>query len=64
MMENRIFSSLKQLNDSGSFLCHIDEYEYENLQQLFQKMNFPYLGTVIWDKKNPMMGGARTSFTT
>jgi adenine-specific DNA-methyltransferase len=57
MMENRIFSSLKQLNENGSLLCHIDEYEYENLHQLFQRMNFPYLGTVIWDKKNPMMGG-------
>lgn len=57
MMENRMFSSLKQLNENGSLLCHIDEYEYENLHQLFQRMKFPYLGTVIWDKKNPMMGG-------
>jgi len=57
MMENKISYSLDLLNEKGSFLCHIDEYEYESLYQLFRARNFPYLGTVIWDKKNPMRGG-------
>lgn len=45
------------LDDSASFLCHIDENEYENLYQLFKNYNQEYLSTVVWDKRNPMMGG-------
>jgi len=57
MMENRINKSINLLTEDGSLLCHIDENEYERLYNLFQSMEFPYLSTVIWDKKNPMMGG-------
>lgn len=58
MMENRISVSSKLMDKQSSFLCHIDENEYERLHALFQSMNESYLSTVIWDKKNPMMGGA------
>jgi len=57
-MENRISISLKLMDSQASFLCHIDENEYERLHAIFQSLNEPNLSTVIWDKKNPMMGGA------
>lgn len=56
MMENRISLSLPILSEKSSFLCHIDENEYERLHSLFQ-LYFPsYLSTAIWDKKNPKFG--------
>ena len=57
MMDNRINLSDQFLEKDASFLCHIDENEYENLHHLFNIKDYPYLGTLIWDKKNPMMGG-------
>ena len=57
MMENRINVARNFLDQSGSFLTHIDEYEFDNLYSYFRTQKFEYLGTVIWDKKNPMMGG-------
>ncbi len=56
MMENRIGSSVAMLSEAGSFLCHIDENEYERLQLLTDGTGLLNAGTVIWDKKNPMMG--------
>jgi len=56
MMSNRIAASEKLLGDEGSFLCHIDENEYENLYQIFEVSELPNAGTLIWDKKNPMLG--------
>ncbi len=56
MMENRIACSLPLLSNDGSFLCHIDENEYERLKLLFDKYSIPHVGTIIWDKKNPMLG--------
>jgi adenine-specific DNA-methyltransferase len=41
---------------NGSFLCHIDENEYEILYLLFSNIGLPDGGTIIWDKKNPMLG--------
>jgi len=42
------------LSDDASFICHIDENEYENLHSIFEKSGIPNAGTVIWDKRNPM----------
>ncbi len=56
MMENRVNIALELLAEDGSFLCHIDENEYERLQLLMENTGLLNPGTVIWDKKNPMMG--------
>ena len=57
MMQNRISFSIKLLSDSGFFLCHIDENEYERLHILFEQFPISNAGTVVWDKRNPMTGG-------
>lgn len=56
MMENRINLSLELLNKNGAFLCHIDENEYERLGLLLKQKSISTAGTVIWDKRNPMLG--------
>lgn len=58
MMEERIIKSLPYLKDGASFICHIDENEYENLFNLFLHKGLFNLGTVVWDKRNPMTGGS------
>lgn len=58
MMENRLSSTNNLLSDNASYLCHIDENEYENLHQLFNSFQIPNAGTLIWDKRNPMNGGS------
>jgi len=57
MMENRILAGLALLGSEGSFLCHIDENEYERLQLMFDKFSVPSAGTIVWDKRNPMTAG-------
>jgi len=57
MIENRTNIACKFLDCDGSYLTHIDENEFDNLYNYFRSLNFHYLGTAIWDKKNPMMGG-------
>ena len=57
MMENRLEATVDLLTDSGDLLCHIDENEYERLHLLFEKFDILDAGTIIWDKKNPMLGG-------
>ena len=57
MMENRIRVSITLLTDDGSFICHIDENEYERLYFLTDSLQLLKTGTVIWDKQNPMTGG-------
>ena len=57
MMDERIEQSLPLLKIDASFICHIDENEYENLFKLFKQHNLNNLGTVVWDKRNPMTGG-------
>ena len=44
------------LTADGSFLCHVDENEYERLHLLFDTLSIPSGGTIVWDKKNPMLG--------
>ena len=56
MMENRIGCSLSILSENGSFLCHVDENEYERLHLLMESSGLLDAGTVIWDKRNPVSG--------
>lgn len=56
MMHNRLNSSVNLLNSSGMYQCHIDENEYERLHLLIETSGLYSSGTVIWDKKNPMLG--------
>ena len=57
MMDERIDKSKVLLKNDASFICHIDENEYENLFKLFRQHDLHNLGTVVWDKRNPMTGG-------
>ncbi len=56
MMNDRILATIPLLQETGSVLCHIDENEHENLELLFSSTPIASGGTVIWDKKNPMLG--------
>jgi len=56
MMYNRIESAKYLLKDEGEFICHIDENEYERLKLIFDTHDLNAAGTIIWDKKNPMLG--------
>jgi len=58
MMENRIATSINLITSDGSFLCHIDENEYERLHLLFEYLSVPNAGTITWDKRNPMNAGS------
>ena len=56
MMKDRIDAGLKLMAVDSDFLCHIDENEYESLHLLFDRTGIPDSGTIVWDKKNPMLG--------
>lgn len=56
MMHDRIVAGRSLLSGDGAFLCHIDENEYERLHLLFSQLSIPDSGTIVWDKKNPMLG--------
>jgi len=58
MMNDRIDLVGALLSDKGSFVCHIDENEYERLWALFELKPFVKTGTIVWDKRNPMTGGS------
>ena len=49
--------SFDLISSDGSFLCHIDENEYERLQAMFGHIAIPDAGTIAWDKRNPMNAG-------
>ncbi len=56
MMRDRLLLALRMMTSREStFLCHIDEYEFQRLNLLLEQM-FGYVGTAVWDKLNPMMG--------
>jgi adenine-specific DNA-methyltransferase len=55
-MKDRIAESIPLLNNDGLHQCHIDENEYEKLQQILDATTLHSSGTLIWDKKNPMLG--------
>ena len=56
MMFDRCHISASLLTKDGSFLCHIDENECERLQMMLDIIGIPNRGTVVWDKRNPMLG--------
>lgn len=57
-MLDRVKMSIRLLNSDGSFICHIDENEYERLYLLLDHFHLFNSGTIVWDKRNPMTGGA------
>ena len=57
MIRDRISSSYSLMEPDGFLLCHIDENEYERLHLLLEGLGIPDVGTLIWDKRNPMTGG-------
>lgn len=56
MMITRLFLAKKILNYSGDLICHIDENEYKRLDLMLDDIDLNDMGTIIWDKKNPMLG--------
>lgn len=56
LMKDRVAKSIPLLNHEGLHQCHIDENEYEKLQQILDATTLHSSGTLIWDKKNPMLG--------
>ena len=56
MMENRFLLGWFLIGEVGALACHIDENEYEALHFLARHLGIPIGGTVVWDKKNPMLG--------
>jgi adenine-specific DNA-methyltransferase len=56
MMQNRVAAGVPLLSTDGAYLCHIDENEYELLHVMFRGLGIPDGGTIVWDKKNPMLG--------
>ncbi len=56
LMHDRIDAGFDYLKDRGVFSCHIDEYEMENLQILFDYFRLINAGTLVWDKGMPIAG--------
>ena len=55
MMDNQMYHWHRLLVDTGSFVSHIDEHEFNRLDQLIN-MRFGVkqnIGPIIWDKRNP-----------
>ena len=57
MMYDRIAYAYRLLENNGDFLTHIDENEYELLHHIFESFPVPSVGTMVWNKLNPMLGG-------
>ncbi|MBL1981119.1 site-specific DNA-methyltransferase, partial [Klebsiella pneumoniae] len=55
-MAERLLLAWETLTSDGHLLIHIDENEQERLHLLCNDLQFPSAGTIIWDKKNPMLG--------
>jgi adenine-specific DNA-methyltransferase len=56
MMAERLEATKRVLSPDGYLICHIDENEYERLHLLCEQLGLGDAGTMIWDKKNPMLG--------
>jgi adenine-specific DNA-methyltransferase len=56
MMAERLEATKRLLSPDGYLICHIDENEYERLHLLCEQLGLGDAGTMIWDKKNPMLG--------
>ena len=57
MMRDRIAAGHSWMSRDAFLLCHIDDVEYEKLHLLLEGLQIPNVGTMIWDKRNPMTGG-------
>ena len=57
MIRDRIAAGHTWMDIDGFLLCHIDEIEYEKLFLLLEALQIPDVGTIVWDKRNPMTGG-------
>jgi len=55
MMDNRLCFCSSLLLDCGSFICHIDEHEFNALEHLINEHfgTEQNLGPIVWDKRNP-----------
>ncbi len=62
MMQNKVDLCLNLLNKDSLFMTHIDENEYESLFKVFAESKLLNSGTIIWDKRNPMNGGAGVAY--
>ncbi len=58
MMNDRTNATLPLMETGSSYICHIDENEYEHLWLLLNDMRLINCGTIAWDKRNPMTGGS------
>ena len=56
LMIDRAKIAYKLMNDNGVYQCHIDENEYELLHSALNGLSMPSVGTIVWDKLNPMLG--------
>jgi adenine-specific DNA-methyltransferase len=56
MMAERLTLAWAVVASEGNLLIHIDENEQERLHLLCEDLGLPNAGTIIWDKKNPMLG--------
>ncbi len=56
-MLDRAIEASYLLAADGVYQCHIDENEYERLHLLLDSTTMPGLGTLVWDKRNPMNSG-------
>lgn len=59
MIENRLQIAKYYMSRDSCLMIHIDEYEYERLKLLLDTLELDNLGTIIWDKRNPMGGSNR-----
>lgn len=56
MMYDRVKISFDLISESGAFVSHIDENEYERYSMLLNLIGNQNLGTMIWDKGAPVTG--------
>jgi adenine-specific DNA-methyltransferase len=63
-MNTRLKNAKNLLKNDGLFLVHIDENEYHHLHTLLNQVFFQenYLGTIVWDKRNPKGDAKGISF--
>ena len=66
MMDNLMPSWLQLLANSGSFVSHIDEHEFNRLEQLISMRFGPEqnVGPIVWDKRIPKVMQPRLQVST
>ncbi len=55
MMNDRLGLAVQFMAERGSFVCHIDEHEFNSLETLIAQYlgENQKVGPIIWDKRNP-----------